>query len=335
MPTSVPTSDEFDALTARVDGHDNEVATLRAAHAGLVDLLNEERAERTAAVDALTARLNRLNRRVTALENGTEIPPVFETMTVGSSLHREPGESALDAYDRRCRNWGVCPEVVRFFFTSFPTVWPVFGDSDVVVSFKGSPWAIAAGEYDDTLTRFFQSAPSDGRPKRWAYWHEREDDIENGAFTEADYRAAYLHLVELANAVGNPDLSAGVVLMGWTANPAGNRDTPAYLWDSSVIEWAGWDVYPGPDRADTRYKYQLCVDATKAAGIDTWLLTETGLDKPDTRAPETVAAWIPDACDIARELGFEQWHYFDSTVGGDFRLTTPVEWAAIAGEIAK
>jgi len=266
------------------------------------------------------ARVKRLLARIAELE-GDPVP----TMLVGSSLWRELGETHQDAFDRRTRNWGAEPEVIRYFFTDLPTTWPAFGNAKTIVSFKGNPVRVAAGDHDTRLRAFAATVPADGQ---WAYYHEREDNIERGDFTEAQWRAAFTRLQTIIG--GDP----GTILMGWTANPQSGRNTEKYTHGLGV-DWIGWDTYPGPDATDTRDKYELTVAATKAAGATRWSLCETGLHEPNTRSPETVAAWIPVACDIARELGYESWCYFDSTVGGDFRLSDPIEWAAIGAEISR
>jgi hypothetical protein len=46
------------------------------------------------------------------------------------------------------------------------------------------------------------------------------------------------------------------------------------------------------------------------------------------------AAWIPIAFDVARDQGFTAVVYFDSTVGGDLRLTTQDTWDAMGAQIA-
>ena len=48
------------------------------------------------------------------------------------------------------------------------------------------------------LEHFFDTAPT-GHPIYYVYYHEPEDNIAHGEFTAADYKAAWAHVVALAN----------------------------------------------------------------------------------------------------------------------------------------
>ena len=63
----------------------------------------------------------------------------------------------------------------------------------VAVSFKAAPKDVLSGRLDGQLSNWFATAPKD-RPIYWSYFHEPENDVESGAFTTADYRAAWVHL---------------------------------------------------------------------------------------------------------------------------------------------
>ncbi len=53
----------------------------------------------------------------------------------------------------------------------------------------------------------------------WSYYHEPEDNIADGEFTLADYKAAWAPVVSLANAAHNPDLHSTLILMGYDLSP--------------------------------------------------------------------------------------------------------------------
>ena len=95
---------------------------------------------------------------------------------------------------------------VRVFYPGAPAAWPGNAgnvDRTMIVSFKFNPSAITSGSEDSTMQSWFDNAPRD-RDIYWVYWHEPEDDIEGGAFTAADYRAAWTHLAGLAEAGEQP-----------------------------------------------------------------------------------------------------------------------------------
>ena len=86
--------------------------------------------------------------------------------------------------------------------------------SAVIVSFKALPTDILSGADDAALTHFFDTAPT-GHPIYYSYYHEPEDNIADGQFTLADYKAAWARVVALADAARNPDLHSTLILMNW------------------------------------------------------------------------------------------------------------------------
>ena len=256
-------------------------------------------------------------------------------MRVGTSLHRETGESHLDAFNRRARNWGAEPEVVRYYFSGLPSAWPVFGAATTIVSFKGTPSDVVGGRNDTAYRAFFRTAPTDGKPHKFAYFHEPEDDIEAGRFTATQYRAAAERIARLAAEANaeNParNLQSGTILMQWTTDPRSGRTFRDYV--SAATTWVGLDVYPGPGE-DLKNRYQRCADLGVTLGVPV-AICETAPSNPGARPAAEVAQWIHDACTLGRSLGFTEWCFFDSTVGGDFRLTDPLEWVAMGEEIQK
>lgn len=111
----------------------------------------------------------------------------------------------------------------------------------LVVSFKADPTAVAAGTYDAYFANWYATAPRD-RAIWWTFYHEPEDDITAGAFTAADYRAAWSRLASLAAQADNSQLRATLILMCWTVNPHSGRDWNDYYARGSV-QALGWDCY--------------------------------------------------------------------------------------------
>jgi len=120
---------------------------------------------------------------------------------------------------------------------------PAANESAVIVSFKALPTTILSGADDAVLTHFFDTAPT-GHPIYYSYYHEPEDNISAGQFTLADYKAAWAHVVALADAAHNPDLHSTLILMEWDLQKASGRDWKSYLPGGGIISTLGWDAYP-------------------------------------------------------------------------------------------
>lgn len=256
-----------------------------------------------------------------------------EPMLVGTSLHREAGESHTDAFNRRAGNWDAEPEIVRFFYPDLPRgEWPSFGAAETLVSFKVSDVSLVpSGEYDAALVRYLTGIPDDGTAKRIVFYHEPEDDIASEAFTAPEFRAATEHIAALVDQHA-PQVEIGLNLMGWTADPASGRDVTTYV-SAEPLDFIGWDIYPDPDQEQTTELFAYAADASKELGVDQWLIAETA--PVASSSQQQRAAWIPMAFDVARDQGFVAVMYFDSTVGGDFRLKTQDTWDAIGAEIKR
>ena len=69
--------------------------------------------------------------------------------------------------------------------------------------------------------------------------------------------------------------------------------------------------------------------------MDSWIIAETAPRVDQNWTQAQLAQWIPLAAQVARDLDYEVWCYFDSTVGGDFRIKSPEACAAMGAEIAK
>jgi hypothetical protein len=189
------------------------------------------------------------------------------------------------------------------------------------------------GRYDQELTSWFESMPQDGTPKYVAFWHEPEDDIASGLLTAPEFRQAFEYVRALAAQFDGTqrNINVGVMLMGFTADPASGRDVADYL--PPKVSFVGWDIYPPESENDTRSRFALAAEAACDAGVPQWFLAETAINSAEQPAQTDKAQWIPIAADAARDLGYSGLLYFDSSVGGDFRLTSRETWTAIGNEI--
>ena len=279
-----------------------------------------------------------------------EPTPAF--MKVGSSLYRESGETYDQAFQRRATNWGAEPELVRYFYSNYPTGdWPKFGKSQIVASFK--PTNIndfVAGNYDSVFNKWFDELPQDGVPKRISPWHEEEDDIERGAFTFEQAKRMDKKFKDLATAANkrNPgsNIRVGKVFMAWTLDSRSGRNIDNYLPTDWDFDWLGWDAYAGdsasldlPNLTYTKALFTRCKDATTKHGTNSWFICETGTRNHNNVAADVYdgmqAEWITGAIGIAAQLGCRGFMYFDSTVGGDFRIKGPKGFAAMGNAIKK
>jgi len=116
---------------------------------------------------------------------------------LGSSVGYESLAQTTDQF-------GQLP-IVRVYYPGLPAANAWTGGqagangSAVIVSFKALPTDILSGADDATLTHFFDTAPT-GHPIYYSYYHEPEDNIADGQFTLADYKAAWARVVQLAAA---------------------------------------------------------------------------------------------------------------------------------------
>jgi hypothetical protein len=118
-----------------------------------------------------------------------------------------------------------------------PTLRALGTGSSVVYSFKADPRQVAAGAYDDRVRSFLAGRPAAVRAYV-AFYHEPEDDVERGAFTTAQFRAATDHLAPVVRAAGGIPTS---ILMQYTLSPASHRDWHDYY--SPAVDVLGWDAY--------------------------------------------------------------------------------------------
>jgi hypothetical protein len=230
-----------------------------------------------------------------------------------------------DAVDDSNQAYGGM-EVVRVFYTGLPSTWPGrAGDvgGSIVVSFKALPSEILSGKDDALLTNWFLTAPKN-REIWWSYWHEPEDDIADGRFTAQQYREAYRHIAELADAAGNRHLHNTLILMCWTLNPASGRSFTDYFPGTGAVDTLGWDCYSVPN-STTPYArpadmYSRAIATSNNLGLD-FGIAETGslLAGSDPDGAKR-AAWLRSIGTYLEDKGASFTCYFDSVVGGDFRL---------------
>jgi hypothetical protein len=213
--------------------------------------------------------------------------PLFGASINGTDLGQETSEFGHMA-------------IVRTYYPGLPSAnaWttglPAANKSAVIVSFKAEPKAILSGQDDAALSHFFDTAPT-GNPIYWSYFHEPEGNIADGEFTLADYKAAWAHVVSLANAAHNADLHSTLILGGYDFSPSAHRSWKDYLPGGGIISTLGWDAYP-PGSAKNQNPVAAAPDtfmaqeiaAAKSVGLP-YGFAEFGLSTPTGRS-----AWLTD-----------------------------------------
>jgi hypothetical protein len=148
----------------------------------------------------------------------------------------------------RTAQFGHLP-ILRVYYTGMPDpdLWTTgvqgINHSAVVVSFRSLPSTVLSGADDAALAKFFDSAPT-GYPIYYSYYHEPELLVQAGTFTVAQYKAAWAHIVAIADAAHNPYLKSTLILMTWDLNPSSGINWKDYLPAGNVIGVLGWDAYP-------------------------------------------------------------------------------------------
>ncbi len=180
----------------------------------------------------------------TAAPVGTVTGPVTGSSSgstlFGASMWQKSGETWPQTFNRLEGVYGRI-DFVRAFLGAPRSDWSGYlsvGPRPMNVSFKAAPKEILSGRHDATLRTWFRSAPTD-RPVWWTYYHEPENDIQRGAFNAADYRAAWKHVVAIADANAPKNLKATLVLMDWTADPKSGRNWKDYYAGSAYIDVFG------------------------------------------------------------------------------------------------
>ncbi|WP_028644502.1 thrombospondin type 3 repeat-containing protein [Nocardioides sp. URHA0020] len=241
--------------------------------------------------------------------------------------------SARSFYDVVAGQLGT-PQVYRAFLTappsgSFTGSVADFGPA-VVVSFKGDPVAVASGRYDSSLRAWFASIPST-RTVWWSYFHEPEDDIERGAFTPAQYRAAWRHLIDLAPQRAN--LHPTLILMQWSLTRA-SRPIDQYVVPG--LATLAWDAYESKSHADAAALLSAAKASSSRFGLrfavaETSVMMERSAGRDRAQVVATFARELL-AYARAQDADFVTWFETDKsglgTIEQDWRLSP---YAAAAG----
>jgi hypothetical protein len=260
-------------------------------------------------------------------------PGVRRTLP-GATIQLQNGESFEQGLARSDRSFGPL-RMVRVFYPGLPPKWDG-SRSDVVnrtvvVSFKAPPREINSGRDDARIAAWFASIPQQ-YDVYWAYYHEPENDVENGAFTPAEFKAAWRRVAGLANRAGNPRLINTVILMCFTLVPGSRRDFNAYYPGSDLVETLGWDCYNHATKTN-RYNPPEAIYARAAAKSrelgKPWGIAETGTTRTKGDSGTGRAAWIRSVMNyLNAQRPLWVTYYNANRAGGDFRLTDALSMQA-------
>lgn len=229
-------------------------------------------------------------------------------------------------------------DVVRLFNPGLPPAWTgskqaQLGARPVVVSFKMAPSQVLSGQHDAYMTSWFAGIPTD-RDVYWSYWHEPEDEVADGTFTAADYKAAWQRLKQLEDSVANPRLFATLALMRWSLRPESGRDWETYYAGDATIDVISWDAYNLNPEAGYMEPNAFMAEilAVAAETHKPWGIAELGSRLDPTDDGTLRAVWLSQLGTIMKDNSALWVAYFDldwST--GDIGLRDPASIAVWAG----
>jgi hypothetical protein len=247
-------------------------------------------------------------------------------LLVGSNAYAG-GQPYAQAVAEQERKFGGLP-ILRTFHDGLPPDWPGDAgatDGPVVVSFKAEPEDVVEGVHDERLRDWFAGAPRD-RDVHWTFFHEPENEVRQGHFTEAEFRDAWAHLDALAEEAGNERLHATLVLTCWTLQPASGRDWRDYYAGPEVVDVLAWDCYnTDAQRGTYRTPEQMFSAAAEAAEGEgkPWGIAEFGSSIAAGDDGTERAAWLTASVEWLRQRGARFVILFDAPIGGDFQVQDP------------
>jgi hypothetical protein len=254
----------------------------------------------------------------------------------GASFTNElPGETYQQALARVDGYYNGL-DTVRVFYPGLPQPWPGkldAGTRPLIISFKAPPANVIAGAHDAALRTWFQTAPRD-RDMYWTYFHEPENDIQDGAFTAAQFRQAWQRIAGLAREAANPRLRGTLILMGWSVNPNSGRNWRDYYPGRQHVDVIGWDLY-NPSWQNGAYKdvtelFADVIAASRSEGLP-FGIAETGSPRVAGDAGAGRAAWLRQLTSHLTSAGAVFVAYFDldwPRAGVDYRLRDSASMAA-------
>ncbi|MGO8885661.1 MAG: FlgD immunoglobulin-like domain containing protein [Streptosporangiaceae bacterium] len=231
--------------------------------------------------------------------------------------------------------------IFRVFYPGLPSphAWttgaPGVNKSAVIVSFNALPSSILSGADNAALSHFFDTAPA-GHQIYYSYHPEPEVKIADGEFALSAYKAAWAHVVSLADAAHNPRLQSTLILTSWDLSPQSGRNWKDYLPVGGIISTLGWDDYPAGTVKDRNPQPTSPADfmapevaASKSVGLP-FGFAEFALATPNGRP-----GWLSQVGNYLMNSGALFGTYFDSPGYAGMQLTDSSSIAAWRSVVAR
>lgn len=243
----------------------------------------------------------------------------------GAAVQAPGRQSYRKARSQADRRFGHL-SVVRYFDPNLPQPWRQIkrnvGKRPVAISFRASPAEVLKGRYDKQLTSWFRHAPRH-RITWWSYEPEPEGEVESGRFTTTQFRRAFAHLSALSYRADNPNLRATLMLMCYTLTKYSHRNWRDYYPGRHYVRVLAWDCYNQRARLGHYEKPRRMLHRAKRLSHrqhKAWAVAETGSTLVGKNAVHRRARWLKRLGHYAAHHHAQFMTYFDSTVGGDYRL---------------
>jgi hypothetical protein len=209
--------------------------------------------------------------------------------------------------------------------------------------------AIAAGEYDDPLTRDAEGIASLHRRVFVSFDHEPDQGAKAAEGSPADFVAAWRHVHQLFEHAGATNVVWVWVVTGW----AGSAGTALQMWPGNAyVDWISWEAYDnrgcnnggstaptGFARAALTFEHWLRAHGP-AVGMDLdkpMMISEAGTAVRPGAALDT--GWFAQMQRVLRHnrqiKAITWWDHTGSNPGCDFTFTTTPALAAAASSAAK
>lgn len=212
----------------------------------------------------------------------------------GCSAPALAGEAGPDAITRVAKTFN--PTVVRLYLEGPDG--PKLDARCTAALHTGASLSVSWKKWDDTQVRtFIDSLPKD-RLTIVTYFHEPEDNVEDGSLKIEDWRARTIKLCQIIKDAGRVgQVRPAVILMAWSANPVSKRHVSDFatpevtqaLVDAKGI-W-GWDDYLNGSN-DFKADFTNLARISASYGLP-WGVFETGVDLKPSPDMKALAAFWP------------------------------------------
>lgn len=284
--------------------YQSQLSTLGAAADAEIASLNSQVSSLQTAVKVAQAENQALKDKIETL-----LPAV----KCGTNIENPAAQVAKDALYGKGK-------VARVFYSSIPKKGVYDGPVDrlVMVSVKCDVVALIKGTLDTAMVAFLSSLP---KGSIFTLWHEPEDNIANGEYTAAQFRAAQMYVKSLIAKRGL-DLKFALILMGYTLTAASKRTFSDY-WSPGVYDYLGFDCYNTSTTVYTAPEKVFGPSVAKAKELSIPLLIPEWASRVVGQDTAGRAAWITASGAYMRDNGVYAATYFDHPVDkADWRAST-------------